>query len=274
MSTVGQVIADPDFAKLSPQDQQGVLTHFDPDFAKVNAAEFPRVVEGIRNKGVPSNQQAEKTGPSPSRKVGNITIPAGVERSGNPSIPQADEGPFGTVSAYSDKPETAASLGKKVGAMAFGAGAGAVAQVAAAPFLAGGALGGPKLVEAAQEEIPAAGEKAKALWPLLKDAYHALGAGEVAGAQAESSAWKDVMDSAYEGAAEATRLGNHATAVIYNGAAQAAKLIGNLNAGYAAAGKATRGVLPAVVALTMYYDFAKDTYHYFTTRGDREEDEK
>jgi hypothetical protein len=265
VSTVGQVIADPDFAKLSPQDQQGVLTHFDPGFGKISPTELPAVIAGIQGK------QSTASGPSPARKVGNITIPAGVEKSGNQPIP-SPEGILGTTSDYNTegKDLSGKDLAIRAGAMGVGAGAGAVAQVAAAPFAAGAAstaaAAGPKLVDAAQEEIPAAGEKAKAAYPMFKSIFDALGAGEMAGAQAESSAWKDVMDNAYEAAAEASHQGNKASAAIYTMGANAAKAMSTAHTAYVASGNATRGAIPAAVALWMYFDFARDVYRGATEK--------
>jgi hypothetical protein len=141
-----------------------------------------------------------------------------------------------------------------------------------------GSMAGPKVLEDAASEIPAAGAKAKQAYPLLKSIFQAFGSGEMAGAQAESSAWKDVMDHAYEAAAEATHDGNHASAAIYRAGAIGAKTMSNLHSAYVAGGNATRGLLPAMVGLWMYFDFSRDVYrgvkHEVTGEDDRSEDDK
>lgn len=86
---VTQAISDPDFGKLSPQDQQGVLSKLDPDFAKVKPEELPQVVQGIQKANAPVDK-GEQT-----NDIGKTVI-----------VPKEDE-------EFSDTMNRAVAQGKK-----------------------------------------------------------------------------------------------------------------------------------------------------------------
>ena len=130
MSNVGQVIADPDFAKLSSQEQQGVLSRFDPQFSKISPAEFPAVVEGIRNKaGTASTGATAQPAASPSQQ-------SYLSKSLNPTDSVASPGEASYVAQADPESRsrmlTASIIGASGGAGEVAAGAKAVAQAAAA----------------------------------------------------------------------------------------------------------------------------------------------
>jgi hypothetical protein len=51
-SNIYQIVSDPDFAKLSAAEQQGVLAHFDKGFAGLSSKEIPQVVEHFQKQAM------------------------------------------------------------------------------------------------------------------------------------------------------------------------------------------------------------------------------
>jgi hypothetical protein len=143
MSSVAQVIADPDFAKLSAEDQQGVLSHFDTDFGKVSTAELPGVIQGI--------QKSSMGRP-------DLLNPPAVPR---PKLEMQTAG-LGTDTSTVPNPKTAIAMGgydpsgftgEAISATALGGGS----------LLAAGAAGGAALDATLPQVIPGTIAAAKAI---------------------------------------------------------------------------------------------------------------
>ena len=245
MSTVGQVIADPDFAKLSPQDQQGVLTHFDPDFAKVNAAEFPRVVEGIRNKGVPSNQQP---GNSSSLSPQGKAIASGQA---SPQVTPKMQPQDATAKDYYE-------ISKPV----------LIGATAGIGGLAGAVIGetaeAAEAAEGAAEALP----KAKTLGSLLKTA---LSEPEIQGSTAAKLGWKQFTDAAYEASAEALHSGKVVSAAKYGAAAVAGKAFGTYESTLVKAAELTHGWSAVAMTTAGWYGFLKEMNRAFSSSDEKDE---
>src|SRR6185437_6912685 len=51
-TSIQQIVNDPDFGKLSAQDQAAVVTHFDSDFGNVPDAEKAAVIQQFQRQGI------------------------------------------------------------------------------------------------------------------------------------------------------------------------------------------------------------------------------
>lgn len=81
-TTVQQIVADPDFGKLSAQDQQSVLAHFDTDFGKLSTNELLDVVTALQKLALARPDLARRPGPCSARRRRDAAARAQLQHAG------------------------------------------------------------------------------------------------------------------------------------------------------------------------------------------------
>jgi hypothetical protein len=103
---IQQIVTDPDFAKLSADDQQAVLAHFDPDFGQLGGDDFTRAVNSIRQSTI-----IPQTGGLQGAPPTNPTSAMGqqIRNAAPPDVVTPKQG-----ESFSDTMQRAVAMGKQV----------------------------------------------------------------------------------------------------------------------------------------------------------------